>query len=106
LLLVSPTLWSAVTVTVVTSGGFALFNVTALSLRHRAVPEGLVGRVTAAARVVTFGAAGLGTLLGGWLAGVAGLGTPFLLSGVLAGVAVVWWWTASRPGSRPSAAAA
>ena len=99
LLLVAPDLWSAVTVTVVTSAGFALFNVAALSLRHRSVPEGLVGRVTAAARVVTFGAAALGTLLGGWLAGAAGLGTPFLLSALLAVVAVVWWWAATRPGA-------
>jgi MFS family permease len=104
LLLAAPDLWSAVTVTMVTSAGFALFNVAALSLRHRSVPEGLVGRVTAAARVVTFGAAALGTLLGGWLAGAVGLGTPFLLSGLLAVVAVVWWWTATRPGASPAPA--
>ena len=100
-----PELWAAVAVTVITSGGFALFNVAALSLRHRSVPEGLVGRVTAAGRVVTLSSAGVGTLLGGWVAGAIDLATPFLFSGVLAVVALAWWWTASRPaGPAPSAA--
>ena len=105
LLVAVPELWAAVAVTVITSGGFALFNVAALSLRHRSVPEGLVGRVTAAGRVVTLSSAGVGTLLGGWLAGAIDLATPFLFSGVLAVVALAWWWTASRPaGPAPSAA--
>lgn len=69
------------------------------------MPEGLVGRVTAAGRVVTLSSAGVGTLLGGWLAGAIDLATPFLFSGVLAVVALAWWWTASRPaGPAPSAA--
>jgi hypothetical protein len=65
-------------------------NVAALSLRHRSVPDGLAGRVTAAVRVVTLSSAGVGTLLGGWLAGAVDLATPFLISGALAVVALAW----------------
>jgi predicted MFS family arabinose efflux permease len=96
LLVAVPELWAAVTVVAVTSGGFALFNVAALSLRHRLVPEGLLGRVSAAGRVVSLGSAGAGALVGGALATGLGLSAPFVLSGCLGLLALALWWTASR----------
>jgi MFS family permease len=97
LLAVTSRLWAAVLVIVVTSGSFAVFNVTAVSLRQRTVPRELLGRVTAAGRTATFGAAAAGALLGGVLATVAGIEAPFVLSGLVAVAATAAWWTASRP---------
>lgn len=77
------------------SGGFALWNVVALSTRRREAPRELLGRVTGAHRVVLFGSGTVGALTGGLLADSFGLTAPFHLAGVLvavaaAGVAVVF----------------
>ncbi|MGP4113571.1 MFS transporter [Streptomyces sp. 4N509B] len=85
----------AVAVTVVTSGSFAVLNVCAVSLRQRAVPDALLGRVTAAARTLTLGATALGALAGGLLARGGGLDAPFLACGVVAVLATALWWRAS-----------
>lgn len=97
LLVLAPRLWAAVTVVVVTSAAFAVLNVAGVSLRHRSVPADLLGRVTAASRVLVYGGAALGALLGGMLAAGAGMSAPFLFSGVVALVATAAWWVASRP---------
>jgi len=97
LLAVTSQLWAAVLVVVVTSGSFAVLNVTAVSLRQRAVPRELLGRVVAAGRTVAFGAAALGALLGGVLAAAAGVQAPFVLSGAVAVAATTAWLAASRP---------
>lgn len=102
LLLALSHLWAAVVVVVVTSGGFAVLNTAAVSLRHRIVPEGLVGRVTAAGRTVSFGAAGAGAVAGGAMASAGELTTPFLFSGVIALIATVGWWNASRHTPSPA----
>ncbi|MGF1427756.1 MFS transporter [Kitasatospora sp. LaBMicrA B282] len=47
------------------------------------IPLDLAGRVGAARRLLTLGAAPLGALLGGWLASSAGLQAPFLVGGVM-----------------------
>lgn len=97
LLLVAERLWAAVVVVVLTSAAFGMLNVAATSLRHRLVPPGLIGRITASWRVLTQGGAALGAVTGGLLATGAGLSAPFMLSGVIAVVATVGWWIASRP---------
>jgi MFS family permease len=96
LLAITSQLWAAVVVIVVTSGSFAVLNVTAVSLRQRAVPRELLGRVVAAGRTLTFSASAAGALLGGVLASAAGIEAPFLFSGAIALVATAAWWSASR----------
>ena len=95
-LLVAPHVWAAVVVVVATSGAFAVFNVAALSMRHRLVPDGLVGRVTAATRTVVYGAGAAGAVGGGAVAAASGLHAPFAACGVVAVVATVAWWCVSR----------
>jgi MFS family permease len=87
LLVVAPDRWAAGVVVAVTSGAFGIFNVAAVSLRHRLVPAHVLGRVVAVWRTSVLGAGALGALLGGVLASTAGLQSPFVLSvalGVLA----------------------
>ncbi|MGW9674710.1 hypothetical protein ACWGUN_16335 [Streptomyces koyangensis] len=69
------------------SGGFALWNVVALSTRQREAPRELLGRVTDAHRVVLLGSGTVGALTGGLLADPFGLTAPFHLAGVLVAVA-------------------
>ncbi|WP_412077698.1 MFS transporter [Streptomyces xanthophaeus] len=57
--------------------------VPAASLRQSVVPTGLSGPVTAASRLLALAAAPLGAVLGGWLAGAAGLRAPYLAGAVL-----------------------
>lgn len=96
LLLVAPARWAAVVVVVATSAAFGLFNVAALSLRHRLVPEQILGRVIAAWRTVVLGAGAIGAIAGGALASARGLDAPFVLSAVLGVLAVAAWWNATR----------
>ncbi len=88
---------AAVVVVVSTSAAFAVLNVAALSVRQRLVPTGLLGRVIAASRLVTYGCTALGALAGGALAASAGVEAPFVFSGVVAVAATIAWWLASRP---------
>lgn len=97
LLVVAPQLWAAVTVVVVTSASFAVLNVAAVSLRHRSIPADLLGRVTAANRTLVLGATAAGALIGGGLAGSAGVDAPFLFSGAVGVLATIAWRLASRP---------
>ncbi|TCB97145.1 MFS transporter [Micromonospora zingiberis] len=87
----------AVVVVVATSAAFAVLNVAALSVRQRLVPGGLLGRVIAASRLVTYSCTALGALAGGALAAHVGLGAPFVFSGAVAVAATAAWWLASRP---------
>ncbi|MEV2238078.1 MFS transporter [Micromonospora sp. NPDC049891] len=87
----------AVVVVVTTSAAFAVLNVAALSVRQRLVPGGLLGRVVAASRLVTYSCTALGALAGGALAARAGIEAPFVFSGIVAVAATVAWWVASRP---------
>jgi MFS family permease len=97
LLAVTSGWWAAVLVIVVTSGSFAVLNVTATSLRQRTVPPDLLGRVVAASRTAVLGAAALGALLGGVLATALGIEAPFVLSGLVAIAATMAWVTAGKP---------
>lgn len=103
LLLAAPQRWAAVVVVVSTSAAFGVFNVAAVSLRHRLVPGQVLGRVIAAWRSVVLGAGAIGALAGGAIASVRGLDAPFILSGVLGLLAVAVWWDALRRGLDPLA---
>ncbi|HSK54380.1 MAG TPA: MFS transporter [Jiangellales bacterium] len=103
LLLVAPELWAAVTVVVATSGAFGVFNVVAVSLRHRLVPDALLGRVTASWRTLVYGGSAAGAVAGGALASVRGLDAPFVLSAAIGALALLGWW---RSSAEPSARAA
>ncbi|MGN6576153.1 MAG: MFS transporter, partial [Nocardioides sp.] len=106
LLLAVPAWWAAAVVVVVTSAAFGVFNVAAASLRHRLVPQQVLGRVVAAWRTTVLGAGAVGALLGGAVASFSGLGTPFVLSVGLGVVAVAVWWHALRTGPEPPTALA
>ena len=49
------------------------------SVRQAIVPDELMGRVAACARLMALGAAPLGALLGGYLAKTVGLRAPYLM---------------------------
>jgi hypothetical protein len=103
LLLVAPELWAAVTVVVATSAAFGVFNVVAVSLRHRLTPDALLGRVTATWRTLVYGGSAAGAVAGGALASVRGLDAPFVLSAAIGAVALVGWWRSSAdPPARPA----
>lgn len=81
-LLVQPVLVGAVQA--VGTAGIVVWNVLAVSLRQRVVPEHLLGRVHSAYRLVAWGAIPLGAVVGGVLAEVAGLRTAFVAAGAIA----------------------
>jgi MFS family permease len=64
------------------SGAFALFNMTAVTMQQRLVPAGLLGRVTSLYGTVARGTEALGALAGGALAAVAGIRAPMLAGAV------------------------
>ncbi|WP_018217995.1 MFS transporter [Salinispora vitiensis] len=96
-LAVTTQLWAAILVIVVTSGSFAVLNVTVVSLRQRLVPRELLGRTIAAGRTLSFSAAAAGALLGGVLTAAIGIEAPFIFSGLVAVLATTAWWVVSRP---------
>lgn len=96
-LAVTTQLWAAILVIVVTSGSFAVLNVTVVSLRQRLVPRELLGRTVAAGRTLSFSAAAVGALLGGILTATIGIEAPFIFSGLVAVLATTAWWIVSRP---------
>jgi MFS family permease len=75
------------------SGAFALFNMTAVTMQQRLVPAGLLGRVTSLYGTVARGTEALGALAGGVLAAVAGIRAPMLAGAVpIAVVTVLLAW--------------
>ena len=86
------------------SAAFALFNITAVTMRQRAVPSGLLGRVNSLYGTVARGAEALGALGGGALAGAAGIRAPMLLGAVpilLVTVMLTWRYWRVRPVAHP-----
>jgi MFS family permease len=91
---------SALTVAVTSSpwvvaGAFLLdgvlvgsWNVVVVSLRQELTPDDLRGRVASDARTLAFGAIPLGALLGGVLAEVVSLRTPYMVAAVVYAVSV------------------
>ena len=75
------------------SAAFALFNITAVTMRQRQVPAALLGRVTGLFGTVTRGAEPLGAVAGGVLATAAGIRAPMLAGAppLAVAVAVLAW---------------
>ena len=73
---------AAVALAVVQAGFFAVL-VVFFSLRQAVVPNRLLGRVTAAMRLIAAGAFPVGAAAGGWIADAFGLRAPFLIAAVL-----------------------
>lgn len=72
------------------SAAFALFNITAVTMRQRQVPAALLGRVTGLYSTVASGTETLGALAGGALATAAGIRAPMLAGALPVAIATVW----------------
>ncbi len=83
------------------SAAFALFNITAVTMRQRLVPADLLGRVTSLYGTVTRGGEAVGAIAGGVLAAAAGIRAPMLAGAVpLAAVMMLLGWRhRARPGT-------
>jgi MFS family permease len=69
----------------------SVWMVATCSLRQRKAPGGMLGRITAAHQLLSWGGAALGAVLGGVLASTMGLRAPFLIgAALLAGVVMVF----------------
>lgn len=80
-------------VTMVVFGAHAfVWNTTALTVRQRAVPDALLGRVTGVYTVGIFGGIAIGTPIGGLLARTFGITAPFWFGFVGSAVLVVILW--------------
>jgi MFS family permease len=89
---------------VFSSGAFALFNVTAVTMRQRQVPDTLLGRVTSVYGTVTQGSEALGAIAGGALAAAAGIRAPMLIGAppiAAATILLAWRHREARRASRP-----
>ncbi|HXP20932.1 MAG TPA: MFS transporter [Streptosporangiaceae bacterium] len=85
----------------VSSGAFALFNMTAVTMRQRQVPPELLGRITSLYGVVTRGCEALGAMVGGALAAAAGIRAPMLAGAapLFAAMVLLTWRHRGRPAS-------
>ncbi len=64
------------------SAAFAMFNMTAITMRQRQVPDHLLGRVTSLYRTAAQGSETLGALGGGALATIAGIRAVMLIGAI------------------------
>ncbi|SER98350.1 MFS transporter [Actinokineospora terrae] len=94
--------WVAVVINVLFGAHGAVLGVVLTSVRHRAVPERLRGRVGSVYSLLVVGGSAIGSLLGGFVVRGFGVTAPFWAAGVamVALTAVVW------RGFRPAAFAA
>jgi predicted MFS family arabinose efflux permease len=75
------------------SAAFALFNMTAVTMRQRLVPDHLLGRITSLYRTVADGSQALGALAGGAFATIAGIRATMLIGALpIATTMVVLSW--------------
>src|SRR4029077_3443721 len=75
------------------SAAFALFNMTAVTMRQRLGPDHLLGRITSLYRTVADGSEALGALAGGVLAAIAGIRATMLIGALpIAALMVVLSW--------------
>jgi MFS family permease len=88
----------------VSSGAWALFNITAVTMRQRQVPAALLGRVSSLFGTVTRGTEALGALAGGALAASAGLRAPMLAGAppLALAVTVLAWRHRKTPAGGPA----
>jgi MFS family permease len=79
----APTAWVAAAALVVVGVVGSIWDVAQLSLRQVLIPDRLLGRVISAFRLIGFGPAPVGALLGGVLGRTLGLRSPFVLGAVV-----------------------
>ncbi len=82
---------AAVVAVMLAGQGFAvtMWNVVTVSLRQQVVPAVLLGRVNSVYRMLGWGLMPVGALAGGFVAHAAGLRAPYILAGVLCGLALL-----------------
>ena len=86
----SPNVWSAGAGEAMLGAAMGATMGLAPAVRQAIVPDELMGRVAATARLIALCAGPLGAVFGGWLAHVAGLRAPFVVgAGILAAMTVV-----------------
>jgi MFS family permease len=71
--------------------GFAvtMWNIVTVSLRQQVVPAALLGRVNSVYRMLGWGLMPAGALAGGFVAHAAGLRAPYLVAGIICGLALL-----------------
>ncbi|HTI25476.1 MAG TPA: MFS transporter [Kutzneria sp.] len=69
--------------------GILLWNVQAVVVRQRLTPRDLMGRVTSAYRLVSWGAGPIGAALGGVLGTVLDVRAPIIIGGVVLGLSLL-----------------
>ncbi|MBQ1024051.1 MFS transporter [Micromonospora sp. C95] len=84
--------WVVVVVLVVFSAHGMVWGITVASLRQRLVPHHLLGRVGSAYAVLDLGGAAVGSLLGGLIAGIWDVTTPFWIAGLTMAVVALAAW--------------
>ena len=94
LLLVAPAafgapLWLVASGVIIAGAGSSLWRIVVASIRQEITPAELLGRVYAAARVISLGTYPLGAALAGALATLAGVGAAFLAATIVAAVVVI-----------------
>lgn len=82
------------------SAAFALFNMTAATMRQRRVPDDLQGRVSGLFGTIAGGTEALGAFAGGVIAAAAGIRAVFIIGA--APIAIVVIWAAWRHRREPS----
>lgn len=85
----APSVWVAAAALVVLGLVGSIWDVAQLSLRQTLIPDRLLGRVISAFRLIGFGPAPVGALLGGVLGRTLGLRAPFVFGAMLLAVIVV-----------------
>ena len=86
----------------VSSAAFALFNMTAVTMRQRQVPDHLLGRITSLYHTVAQGAEALGALAGGAFAAIAGTRATMLVGAVpIAATMIVLAWRHRHTSTNP-----
>jgi predicted MFS family arabinose efflux permease len=88
--------WVAATILTVFGVHTMVWGVIVTTLRQRAVPDRLLGRVNGAYALFDAGGASLGLLLGGVLARAFGITTPFWLAGAAMTLVTVAAWRPLR----------
>ena len=85
--------------------GFAvtMWNVVTVSLRQQIVPAPLLGRVNSVYRMLGWGLMPLGALAGGFVAHAAGLRAPYIVAGIICGLALLAALPLLLAATRPAA---
>jgi MFS family permease len=84
-----------------------MWNIVTVTLRQRLVPNDMLGRVNSAYRMIGWGLMPVGAVAGGFVAHTAslhvpyapGLRAPYVIAGVLCGVATLAAWPLLRGGA-------